>query len=74
MGRTNYQSIGRPLPSRTNIIVTRDKNFKAPNCIVVHAIEEGISLAEKNMEKKNFLLLEEEKYIIKLFEFVRNYI
>jgi len=56
MGRSNYQSIGRPLPRRTNVIITRDQNFKAPNCQVVHSIEEGISLAEKNGETELFII------------------
>lgn len=32
MGRKTYESMGRPLPARTNIVITRQKNFKAPGC------------------------------------------
>jgi dihydrofolate reductase len=42
MGRKTYESIGRPLPGRTNIIVTRDKDFSAAGCTVVHSIEEAL--------------------------------
>ncbi|MBK5279043.1 MAG: dihydrofolate reductase [Bacteroidia bacterium] len=59
MGRKNYDSIPekfRPLPNRTNIIVTHQKDFKAANCIVVHSIEEGIELAKKNNEQETFII------------------
>ncbi len=46
MGRKTYESMGRPLPKRTNIIVTRDKAYKAPGCIIVHDIEAAIQKAE----------------------------
>ncbi|GIN85752.1 dihydrofolate reductase [Heyndrickxia sporothermodurans] len=34
MGRKTYESIGRPLPGRQNIIITRDEKFEAENCII----------------------------------------
>ncbi len=37
MGRKTYESIGKPLPGRTNIILTRDKEFKAEGCLVFHS-------------------------------------
>ncbi len=46
MGRKTYESMGKPLPKRTNIIVTRDKGYKADGCIVVHSIEEALKKAE----------------------------
>lgn len=46
MGRKTFESIGRPLPNRTNIIVTRNKEFKQENCIVCPSIEEAIGIAE----------------------------
>ncbi len=42
MGRKTYESIGKPLPNRTNIIITHDKNFQAPNCLVFHSFENVI--------------------------------
>ncbi len=42
MGRKTFESIGRPLPNRTNIILTRDKTYKAEGCIVVHSVDEAI--------------------------------
>lgn len=46
MGRKTYQSMGKPLPGRTNIVITRQKDFKADGCILVNNIEEGIQKAE----------------------------
>lgn len=40
MGRLTYQSIGRPLPNRTNIILTRDKSFSAEGCEVFDSLEQ----------------------------------
>jgi dihydrofolate reductase len=36
MGRKTYESIGKPLPGRTNIVLTRQKGYEAPGCVVVH--------------------------------------
>ena len=36
MGRKTYESIGRPLPDRINIIVTRQKEYRAEGCIIAH--------------------------------------
>ncbi|WP_417612288.1 dihydrofolate reductase [Owenweeksia hongkongensis] len=46
MGRKTYESMGKPLPGRTNIVITRQKDFKADGCILVNTIEEGIQKAE----------------------------
>lgn len=46
MGRKTYESIGRPLPNRANIILTRDTAFQAEGTRVVHTLEEAIELAE----------------------------
>lgn len=45
MGRRTYESIGRPLPGRTNVIVTNDPSFRAEGCIVVHSVEEALAAA-----------------------------
>ncbi|WP_349407322.1 dihydrofolate reductase [Pseudalkalibacillus sp. SCS-8] len=42
MGRKTYESIGKPLPNRKNVIVTNDKNYTAEGCIVTHSIEEAL--------------------------------
>lgn len=45
LGRKNYQSIGKPLPDRLNIILSGDPNFQAPGCIVVDSIESAVHAA-----------------------------
>lgn len=42
MGRKTYVSIGKPLPQRTNIVLTQEKQFQAPGCIVIHSLDEAI--------------------------------
>ncbi len=59
MGRKNYDSIPekfRPLPNRTNIVVTRQKNFTAANCTIVNSIEQGIDIAKKAGEPETFII------------------
>jgi dihydrofolate reductase len=50
MGRKTFESNGRPLPNRTNIIITRDKDFKAEACVVVHSLEDAIKEAKDDSE------------------------
>jgi len=50
MGRKTFESIGRPLPNRTNIIITRDKNYRADGCVIVNSAEEALNAAKENEE------------------------
>lgn len=51
MGRKTYESIGRPLPNRKNIIVTRNKGFSAPEeCLVVGSLQEALDLTMNDPE------------------------
>jgi dihydrofolate reductase len=45
MGRNTFESIGKPLPNRTTVIITRNKYYKAQGCIVVHSLEEALKIA-----------------------------
>jgi len=59
MGRRNYDSIPpkwRPLPGRTNVIVTRQSNFEAPGCQVVHSLNEAIDFAALAGETEAFII------------------
>lgn len=56
MGRNCYLSIGKPLPKRTNVILTRDPYFIASSCIVAHSIEEGLTIALDNGEEEAFII------------------
>lgn len=46
MGRNTFESIGKPLPNRTTIIITRNKNYFKEGCLIAHSIEEAIDLVE----------------------------
>ncbi len=50
MGRKTYESIGKPLPHRTNIIITRQTVFPAGDCLVTHSLEEALGLCPNNEE------------------------
>ncbi len=47
MGRKTYESIGRPLPNRTNIVITRNKYFSASGIKVVNSLEAALELASE---------------------------
>src|SRR5262245_6658031 len=47
MGRKTYESIGRALPNRTNIIITRDATYRADGCVIARSIEEAIAMGSK---------------------------
>ncbi len=50
MGRKTWDSIGRPLPGRPNIVVTRDASFAAPGATVVSSLDEGLAVAQREAE------------------------
>jgi dihydrofolate reductase len=52
MGRKTWQSIGRPLPQRTNIVITRDPHFTAPGALVVPSFEAALEAARKDAEAR----------------------
>jgi len=47
MGRKTHESIGRALPGRQNIVLTRDRSFQANGCIVVHSLQDSMDEALK---------------------------
>ncbi len=47
MGRKTFESFPRPLPNRTHIIITRQKDYTVEDCIVVNSIEEAIAISSK---------------------------
>lgn len=48
MGRKTYESIGRPLPNRRNIVITRNSEFSAENCEIVNSLSEALLLCKNN--------------------------
>ena len=58
-GRKNFESIPhkfRPLPNRTNIIVTRKSDYKAEGCIIVHSLEAALKISEQNKDPEPFII------------------
>jgi dihydrofolate reductase len=45
MGRKTYESIGRPLPGRDNIVISADSGYQAEGCQVVHSVEQALEAA-----------------------------
>ena len=43
MGRKTFESIGRPLPGRTTVVVTRTRNLEIDGCIVAHSLQEAVT-------------------------------
>ncbi len=56
MGRKSFESIGRPLPKRTNLILTRDPFYAVSNALVTHSLEEAFSIAADNGEEELFVI------------------
>lgn len=69
MGRKNYQSLPekfRPLPNRTNIVITRSSDFSAPGCQVVHTLADALEIARKANQKEIFIIGGAEIYALSL--------
>ena len=66
MGRKTFDSIGKPLPGRTSIVVTRDKNFSMEGIIVVHSVEEALQEAAKLETEETFVIGGGELYSLTL--------
>ncbi len=50
LGRKTFESLEKPLKNRTHVIITRDKNYEAENCIIVNSIEEAINAVPKDQD------------------------
>lgn len=72
MGQKTFESIGKPLPGRTNIILTLDREFNPQGCITAYSLEEAVEAA-KNAEEvmicggvsiyRQFLTLADRMYL-----------
>jgi dihydrofolate reductase len=56
MGRKTYETIGKPLPGRMMIVVTRKEDYFLKDCIVVNSVEQALHLAENNHETEVFII------------------
>ncbi len=56
MGRKTFESIGKALPGRINIVVTRDTTFSCEQCVVVHSVEQALATAHGTGAEKIFVI------------------
>ena len=50
MGRKTYDSIGRPLPKRTNVVITRDTELQIEGCTMAHSLTEAVEMFDSSEE------------------------
>jgi dihydrofolate reductase len=50
LGRKNYESLNKPLPDRVNIVVTRNPDYQAPGCVVVHSLSDALAQSREDSE------------------------
>jgi dihydrofolate reductase len=55
-GRKNLESFGKLLPNRINIILTRDTDYEFEGAVIVHDLEEGIRIADRNREEELMII------------------
>lgn len=56
MGRKCFESIGKPLPGRTNLVLTRNLDYSSEGIKIIHSVDEGIQLAKANGEEELFII------------------
>lgn len=56
MGRKTYESIGRPLPGRTMIILTHNQDYQPEGCLVAHSLEMALEIARSDDEDEVFII------------------
>lgn len=62
MGRKTFESIGKALPDRTNIVISRDENFSPDGCQIFNNIEEAIKFSEEEKQEELFVIGGEQIY------------
>lgn len=64
MGRKTYESIGKPLPGRANVIITRQTDYEVPGAVVVNTIEDALMVCEDISigNPENFIIGGEKLY------------
>ena len=56
MGRSTWESIGRALPGRTNIIITRNTHFQAEGCRLAHSVDEALAIAKEESAEEVMII------------------
>ncbi len=65
MGRKTFESLGRPLPDRTNIVITANRRYTAQGCLVAHSLDEALALAAlhaRSLDPRVFVIGGEKLY------------
>jgi dihydrofolate reductase len=55
MGRNTYESIGKPLPDRVNIVLTKDQDYTPEGCLIAHSLNSALALVSPN-ETESFVI------------------
>lgn len=66
MGRKTLEALGKPLPNRTNIVITRNHNFRAEGVTVVHTLDAALTEARKINDNEIFVIGGSEVYAMAL--------
>ncbi len=61
MGRKTFDSIGKPLPNRINIVISRSKDLEIDGCVVVNSLEKAIEVASHQKDKNEIFIIGGEK-------------
>ncbi|MBP6620124.1 MAG: dihydrofolate reductase [Leadbetterella sp.] len=61
MGRKTYDSIGKPLPNRLNIVISRSKDLKIEGCTVANSLQDAIEIAKNESDKEEVFIIGGEK-------------
>ena len=56
MGEKTFESIGNPLPNRTNVIITLNKNYKVEGCKIVHSLDDILKMAKQKKDEEIFII------------------
>lgn len=56
MGRKTFESIGRQLPGRVMVVITRNTGYHMPGCLIAHSLDEALALAAERGETEAFVI------------------
>lgn len=56
MGRQTYESIGKPLSNRINIVITRNSYYLSTGCLIAHSVDEALNIAADHGETEAFII------------------
>ena len=55
MGRKTYETVNKPLPGRTTIVITRQRDYRPEGCLIAHSLQDGLALAQARGETEIFI-------------------